>query len=97
MNPAGVLHGGMMSTMFDITMGITSRVVSHYFTPTVNLSVSFLAPAPNNDKLYITARATRIGKTFIHLVAEARSEKADTICATATGIFFCDKSRRLDL
>lgn len=95
MNPGGVVHGGMISTMFDITMGITTLSLSGVFTPTVNLSVSFLSPAPNHDHLFITAHATRVGKTFVQLTAEAVSEKTRSICATATAIFYCAGQEKL--
>lgn len=95
MNPGGVVHGGMLCTMFDITMGITSLALSGTFTPTVNLSLSFLSPAPNKDHLLITARATRVGKTFVQLTAEGFSEKTRTLCATATAIFYCAGQEKL--
>ncbi len=95
MNPGGVVHGGMLCTMLDITMGITSMALSGAFSPTVNLSVSFLSPAPNHDHMLITAHATRVGKTFVQLTAEAYSEKTRTLCATATAIFYCAGQEKL--
>lgn len=97
MNPGGVVHGGMISTMFDITMGITAMSLSGAFTPTVNLSISFLSPAPNNDHLRITAHATRVGKTFVQLTAEGYSEKTGALCATATAIFYCGGQEKVVL
>lgn len=95
LNPGGVVHGGMISTMFDIAMGITCLSVSGTFTPTVNLSVSFLSPVPNNDNFLITGHATRVGKTFIQLTAEGWSEKNRSLCATATAIFYCGGQEKL--
>lgn len=97
MNPGKVIHGGMICTMFDITMGITSLSTSGYFTPTVNMSVSFLSPLPSNDTFIVTARATRVGKSFVQLVAEGVSLKEQTLCATATGVFFCAGQEKLVL
>lgn len=97
MNPGGVLHGGMISTMFDICMGITALSVSGFFTPTVNLSVSFLSPVPNHDRLIITAHATRVGRTFIQLTAQAVSTLNKELSATATGIFFCGNQEKLNI
>lgn len=96
-NPGNVIHGGMICTMFDITMGITSLSTSGYFTPTVNMSVSFLSPLPANDTFVVTARATRVGKSFVQLVAEGVSLKEQTLCATATGVFFCANQEKLVL
>lgn len=95
LNPGGVVQGGMICTMLDITMGLTSLSISGTFSPTVNLAVSFLSPAPNNDHMIITAHATRVGKTFIQLTAEAFSEKTRELCATATAIFYCAGQEKL--
>ncbi|MFV0497298.1 MAG: PaaI family thioesterase [Candidatus Fimivivens sp.] len=95
MNPGGVVHGGMICTMFDITMGITSLALSGTFTPTVNLSVSYLSPVPLQDYLIIKAHATRVGKTFVQLTAEATSKNTRTLCATATAIFYCAGQEKL--
>lgn len=95
LNPGGIVHGGMICTMFDITMGITSLALSGTFTPTVNLSVSFLNPVPNHDHLVITAHATKVGRTFVQLMAEATSEKKPTLCATATATFYCAGQEKL--
>ena len=78
-------------------MGITSLALSGAFSPTVNLSVSYLSPAPNHDHFIITAHATRVGKTFVQLTAEAASEKTRTLCATATAIFYCAGQEKLIL
>lgn len=95
LNPGGVVHGGMVSTMFDIAMGITSLALSGFFTPTVNLSVTFLRPVPNHDHLLIKAHATRVGRTFVQLTAEAISEKTNDLCATATATFYCAGQEKL--
>lgn len=97
MNPGGVLHGGLICTIMDITMGITSLTMSGHYGSTVNMSVSFLSPAPNNDELLVAARSNRVGRTFGQLVAEAVSCKSGELCATATGMFYYDKSRTLEI
>lgn len=95
MNPGGVVHGGMLSTMFDIAMGVATLGLSGSFTQTVNLSISFLSPAPNHDHMLVTAHATRVGKTYVQLTAEGYSEKTRVLCATATGIFHCAGHEKL--
>ena len=95
LNPAGTVHGGMICTMFDITMGITSMAMSGTYTPTVNLAVSYLSPLPNNDKFVVKANATRVGKTFVQLTAEGWAESTRTLCATATAIFYCGAQQKV--
>lgn len=87
-NPGGVVHGGILSSMFDIAMGCTSMALAGVYNPTVHLSVSFLSPGPLNDALLVTATATRVGRTFTQLTAEMVVESTGVCCATATGIFF---------
>ncbi len=93
MNPGGVLHGGMMCTMYDIAMGVTSRAFSGYYTPTVNISVTYLCPVPNNDKVLVTCRVTRLGSTFIQLVGESKVASSGKSCSTASATFYCNKER----
>lgn len=93
MNPGNILHGGMMSTMLDITMGIGTLTLSGFYCFTVNMSISFLEPVKSGDVLLITARATRIGQTFVQLVGEAYSEKMGKVAATSTGVFVLSKEK----
>jgi uncharacterized protein (TIGR00369 family) len=93
LNPGGVLHGGITCTMFDIAMGVTARCFSGYYSPTVNLSVTYLCPVPNNDKVLITARVSRLGSTFVQLTAEAKVASSGEMCATASGTFYCNKNK----
>lgn len=87
MNPGGVLHGGMMSTLLDITMGITTLSLTGFYCATVNMSVSFLEPVESGDTLLVTARATRVGRHFVQLVGEAYSQSLGRAAATSTGVF----------
>jgi uncharacterized protein (TIGR00369 family) len=46
-NPAGFIQGGVLASMLDDTMGPAVLVASDgaYFTTTIDMTVSFLAPA----------------------------------------------------
>ena len=93
MNPGGVLHGGIICTMFDIAMGVTTRCFSGYYSPTVNLSVTYLCPIPNDERVLFTARVTRLGSTFVQVVSEAKLGSSGEMCATASATFYCNKDK----
>jgi uncharacterized protein (TIGR00369 family) len=47
-NPAGICHGGMMMTLMDMAIGVNVSIgaETNAFTPSVNLTYDFVAPAP---------------------------------------------------
>ena len=87
-NPGGVVHGGLISTMFDISMGCSAAAFSGCYPPTVSLSVSFLCPVPKDDRVLINCRATKVGRSFVQMTAQAVIKSSGEICATATGTFY---------
>lgn len=88
LNPGGVVHGGLVSTMFDISMGCSAAAFSGYYPPTVSLSVSFLCPVPNEDRVLIRCRATKVGRSFVQMTAQAIIKSSGEVCATASGTFY---------
>ena len=87
LNPGGTVHGGIITTMFDIAMGVSASAFSGCYPPTVNLSVAFLCPVPNDDEVVITCRAAKVGSSFVQMTAQAKIKSSGTLCATASGTF----------
>ncbi|MEA5060307.1 hypothetical protein SDC9_123084 [bioreactor metagenome] len=88
LNAVGILHGGVLSTMLDSTMGNFSRAFSAKSILTLNLQLSFSAPiSPSEEWVHTQCRITSITNRFTHLIATAWAESGDT-AATATGIFY---------
>lgn len=83
------MHGGMITTAFDITMGILSHELAGgtEFCPTANIAVMFLTPVRCGKDLLIQAKGTHAGKRLVSLTAEAWQEGAAQLSATATGQF----------
>ena len=74
-NPAKILHGGIICTMFDDTMGAMIYVTSEeYFYPSVNLSTDFISIVQVGETVRVKAEVIRKGKTVI--VAEAKMYNA---------------------
>ena len=90
-NPYGSVHGGLIATMIDLALGVTTRALCGNFTPTINLSLSYLRPVPANSGLIIKTSANRVGGTFIQITADCFVEGSDDICTTASAAFFCNK------
>lgn len=88
LNPGGTVHGGLISTMFDISMGCSAAAFSGCYPPTVSLSLSFLCPVPNDDRVLICCRATKVGRSFVQMTAQAVLKSSGEVCATASGTFY---------
>lgn len=88
MNPMGSMHGGMICTAIDITMGCAAFTLSHgVHTPTIEMSVNFVRPVPEGDLLMIYAHVDHAGKRFVQLRCEAVLHSSQKIAATAVGTY----------
>lgn len=88
LNPTGTLHGGIMATACDITMGILARFLNGGIrAATVDLSVHYMRPVSVDEEFIITARMKKNGRRLKFMECEARSAKDDALLADATGIF----------
>lgn len=87
-NPNGVLHGGMVATLIDTTIGIASIAVIEKLTPTINLQVSYLRPCPADGTLAVRAYITMLGGSVVHTRAELwDTREPDRLIATAEGAY----------
>ena len=72
MNPNGVLHGGIMATLFDSAFGILIRSICiDAMISTIGLSVSYLRPVQNSTQLSINVQMKYLGGTIMHVRGEA--------------------------
>ncbi|SHI15169.1 uncharacterized domain 1-containing protein [Sporobacter termitidis DSM 10068] len=90
LNVADILHGGVLATMFDLTMGLLSVYFSGgTMTPTTNMQISFLRPIPAGEALIVKAACDMSGRTLCAVRAEALpASKPDKPSATAAATFF---------
>ena len=74
MNPGGVLHGGVLTTLMDEATAHAIAIVRGLEAPlaTVDMNVSFLAAARPGDELECEARTLRIGRSVAFAEAEVR-------------------------
>lgn len=83
-NNIGVLHGGLLCTLLDVAMGSAARCRLNNPVITLNMQVSFLAPA--TAPLKAEGRVVKAGKSVVFCEAEA-TDTAGVVVAKASGVF----------
>lgn len=83
-NPAGHIQGGFLAAMLDDTMGPAMFIYAEgrMFTPTIQLHVSYLAPA-RPGPLYSEGQVVQAGKTIAFLEGRLM-DLSGTVVAKAT-------------
>jgi uncharacterized protein (TIGR00369 family) len=86
-NPNGVMHGGVLTTLMDETLGAViasvrgmdvMRAAPH---ATVEMNVSFLAGARPGEEIIVEGRALKVGRSVAFGEAEARRRGSDDLIA----------------
>ena len=80
----GLVHGGVLSLMFDHAMG-TAVFVAGHAAMTVSLEVRYRAPTQLETPLRVAAWVDRVEGRKVFVGAEVRA--ADEVTASATGVF----------
>ena len=89
-NRHDVLHGGVISILMDVAMGIASSLTvspdaSAPFM-TITITVQYHAPAHPGQVVTATGRVAHGGNALLFCQAELRADDG-TLVATATGVF----------
>lgn len=90
-NPVGNMHGGIIASAFDITMGTLCSCLSDFsaMTPTVSMEICYLRPIPEGTRLIVEAEVTHWGRTVIQLVAKSWLEgEPKRLTATASASYY---------
>ncbi len=82
------VHGGIITTMFDIAMGLTANACLEKGkqVTTAGLNVSYIRPFTNHDYI-IVSEISNAGKTLIRVYAKAIDSETKTVMALCTGDF----------
>ena len=91
LNPAGLVHGGVFSTMLDVVLAMSGSYSQPplYLMPglTLSLNTQFIGAATKNDvKIYATARRTGGGQSIFFASGDVFTPDG-RILASATGTF----------
>lgn len=86
-NPAGVVHGGMLATVADVCLGSTAgAVLGHQGVyPTVSLNLSFVSAARLGDEIVGRAEVARITRTLAFVSGQL--SVGDQPVLLATGVY----------
>ena len=88
LNPNGHLHGGIMTTALDITMGMLTRFLFLSNRPvTVELNTNYLRGVQNGATYVTRAHVTKSGRNLKFLYCEAFDEETGKRYADGTGVF----------
>lgn len=88
LNPQGTLHGGVLSAMADIAMGVAIRTLGKVGV-TVNLNTNFLAPGHPGDRVTARGKVIHDGNTLV--ATECTVTRGEDVLARATGLWFVVK------
>ena len=85
LNPVGTLHGGIMSTMLDMSMGMLTRYLRQTGkVSTVSLAVNFLRPVQPGEKVFLHAEVQKLGRRVAFLQAQILADGKTAAAASAT-------------
>lgn len=85
-NPQGVIHGGMMMTVLDATLGIAVyRVIGKKRCATISLNCNFVASGQVGDWLETTATIVRRGRSVVFMRGELMC--GDRLLMTGDGVW----------
>ena len=86
-NHAGVLHGGVISTMLDEIMGMTLITVQidHLYV-TINLHVDVLYGAKAGEKVTVTSEVYRVGKKIANVEAKMYNQEGKIVAKATSNL-----------
>lgn len=85
LNPYGTLHGGVISSLADIAMGVAIRTLGKTGV-TVNLNTNFLAPGKLGERITVQGKVVHDGNSLVS--TECMIANEDDLLARASGLWF---------
>ena len=83
LNPAGAVHGGMLATLVDTTMGAAVRSAVDESAATSQLTVTYLRPG-KPGRLVVSARVSKRGESLTVCEADVEQDGKTLVHALAT-------------
>ena len=85
-NQRGELHGGAISAMFDVSMGMSICAFDGGDVTTADISVSFIRPF-TGESFLMDVEIAHPGRSLVRVRAKAFDEESGKLLASATGNF----------
>lgn len=88
-NPQGIVHGGIIATMADITMGVLARFITQDMMPTIQINISYLRGTPVHEDIYVKSACNKKGRQIVFLSCKGfMVSTPEKPLFTAEGSFF---------
>lgn len=88
LNPMGGMHGGMIATAIDITMGCAAYTFSDaQNTPTINLNIQYIRPVLAIKPLYVKAVIDHVGGRIMQVHGIGWQDKEQIPCVSVIASF----------
>lgn len=85
-NPGGMVHGGLITTLIDSAFGmLTCCAAGGAICPTISLTTNYLSSVTPEHPLIIEATIDRFGRSTAHL--SAKCWQKDKLTNTASAVF----------
>lgn len=85
-NATGLMHGGAMTTFLDAqAFVVVDELMRETHTPTISLSVDFLAPPRPGDWLVAEVQLVKVTRSMI--VSQALAKVGDRVMARSNAIY----------
>lgn len=93
-NPMHTMHGGMICTAFDISMGCLSYALNGGNpNPTIDMNVHFVCGIPEGETLFIKVTSMYAGSRIVQLEAHAYLSNQVTLAAQASGSYIVNHKK----
>ena len=87
-NPGGTLHGGMIATSMDMTLGMLARFYKETRkTVTMQLDIRYMRTIEIGDTFRVCAKAEKAGRNVVFLSAKVFAGDERKLAADASAIF----------
>lgn len=92
---SGVVHGGVITALFDVAFGVATYYRAQLFTPmaTLDLRVDYLRPAAPGRHLLFRARCYKLTAELAFVRGLAYEDDPEDPFANGTGIFMFTEGR----
>lgn len=90
-NPLGTLHGGIMATAMDVSMGHLLFNTLGSPAATLEMKIQYLAPASVGESVICSASFLRSGRSINFVSSEARNPRTGALYAFATATWKATK------
>lgn len=88
LNRVGTLHGGVMATMLDHTLGLAANCYVGSWAPTLSLNVDYIRPAHLGDEILATATVVFIGRRVVRMRGQLILQGTGKLVASCSASFF---------